>query len=155
MVHQIKREQQLKCNLETAWKFFSSPKNLAQITPPEMKFKVLTNDSFELIYEGMVIDYIVSPLFGIPMKWRTIIKNVANKKSFTDFQDKGPFKLWNHFHEFIENEGGVLVKDKIDYEIPFSKAGDILNYLIIKEKLKQIFDYRYSVLDKLFNKQIA
>ena len=152
MVHQIKREQQLNCDLETTWNFFSSPNNLAQITPPEMNFKVLTNDSFKLIYEGMVIDYSVSPLFGIPMKWRTIIKNVANKKSFTDFQDKGPFKLWNHFHEFIENEDGVLVKDKIDYEIPFSLAGDVLNYLIIKVKLKQIFDYRYSVLDKLFNK---
>ncbi len=153
MIHQLKKEQQLNCNLDTAWKFFSSPHNLTRITPKEMNFKVLTDDKFETIYEGMVIDYTVSPLFGISMKWKTIISQVVDKVSFTDFQGKGPYKLWNHFHEFIPNKDGVLIKDTVDYELPFGFLGEMMHPIIVEKKLQHIFDYRFKVLEDMFNRK--
>ncbi len=152
MKHRLYREQQLNCDIETAWDFFSCPKNLSKITPKDMGFTVLTDYNTEQITEGMVIDYIVSPLLKVPLKWRTRITHVEPNKSFTDFQEKGPYKYWNHFHEFIPNKDGVLMKDTVDYELPFGFLGKIAHRLFVKKKLAHIFDFRYSVLEKLFNK---
>ncbi|UOE39307.1 SRPBCC family protein [Chryseobacterium oryzae] len=151
MIHQLYREQQLNCTIDEAWKFFSSANNLSKITPKEMNFIVRTKFSDDAIYEGMIIDYYVSPLLNIKMSWQTKIIEVNDRKSFTDFQEKGPYKLWNHHHEFIENENGVLMKDKVDYELPLGFLGEIAHILLVKKKLKHIFDYRTQVLDKMFN----
>ncbi len=150
MKHKLVREQQLSCDIETAWKFFSSANNLSEITPKDMGFIVLTKMDRDEIYEGMLIDYYVSPLFGIKMKWQTEITHVDFRKSFIDFQKKGPYKLWNHHHEFIPNENGVLMKDTIDYELPMGFLGEIAHSLFVRKKLEYIFDYRFKVLNELF-----
>lgn len=152
MVYQLTKTQQLNCDLDTAWYFFSSPGNLAKITPKELNFVVRSKGESE-IYEGMEIDYSVSPLLGIPMQWKTRITQVNTPNSFTDFQKKGPYKLWNHHHEFIPNEKGVLMKDSVDYALPFGFLGRIAHNLFVKKKLEHIFSYRYSVLEEMFNKQ--
>lgn len=151
MKHRLYREQQLNCDIETAWHFFSSPKNLSKITPKDMGFMVLSDYNSEQLVEGMVIDYTVSPLLKVPLKWRTRITHVEFNKSFTDFQEKGPYKYWSHFHEFIPNKDGVLMKDTVDYGLPFGFLGKMAHRLFVKKKLTDIFDFRYDVLEKLFN----
>ncbi|WP_028122629.1 SRPBCC family protein [Epilithonimonas tenax] len=151
MVHRLYREQQINCDIETTWKFFSAASNLAIITPPEMNFTVLTKLKNDEIYEGMIIDYTVSPLLNIPMKWQTEITQVDFQKSFTDFQKKGPYKLWNHFHEFVLNEDGVLIKDTVTYELPFGFLGELAHSLFVKKKLEGIFKFRNQVLEVMFN----
>lgn len=151
MRYQLHREQQLNCDVKTAWDFFSSPNNLSRITPTDMGFTVLTKDTDQELYEGMIINYTVSPLFHIPLKWQTRIKQVNRDKSFMDFQEKGPYKYWNHFHEFIPNDKGVLMKDTVDYELPLGFLGTIVHRLLVQKKLKNIFDFRYQVLEKMFN----
>lgn len=153
MVHQLKRQQQLNCDIKTAWKFFSSANNLSEITPKDMSFVVRTQLSNDEIYEGMLIDYYVSPLLGIKLNWQTEITQVSFQESFTDFQKKGPFKLWNHFHEFIMNDKGVLMIDTISYELPFGFLGEIAHSAMVKKKLKNIFDYRFKILEETFNKK--
>lgn len=155
MIYQIYREQQLYCDMETAWAFFTSPMNLAKITPKDMDFTVLSHREDEQIYEGMTIDYTVSPFLGIPLKWKTKIIQVEQYKSFTDFQEKGPYRYWNHFHEFIPNEEGVLMKDTVDYSLPFAAIGTIVHWLLVRRKLNQIFDYRYASLDRIINQKKA
>lgn len=153
MRYLLYREQQLNCDLETAWIFFSSPDNLSKITPTDMGFTVLSQNQDEPIFVGMIIDYTVSPLFNIPLKWRTKIIQVDFQKSFTDFQEKGPYKYWHHHHEFIPNEEGILMKDTVNYELPLGILGTIAHGLLVKRKLEKIFAYRYQVLDKMFQKQ--
>jgi ligand-binding SRPBCC domain-containing protein len=90
-----------------------------------MNFVVLTKMENDEIYEGMNIDYYVSPLFGIKMKWRT--KNYSGRLSeeFYRFSGTGPYKLWHHHHEFIPNENGIFMKDTVDYELPLGFLGEI------------------------------
>lgn len=154
MIHKLYREQQLNCDIQTAWEFFSSANNLSKITPKEMNFIVLTEMTEDEIFEGMIIDYYVSPIFGIKMKWKTEITQVDFQRSFTDFQKKGPYKLWNHHHEFIINDKGVLMKDSVDYELPLGFLGEIAHKLFVKKKLEHVFSYRYKVLEERFNKKI-
>ena len=39
-IHTVKYEQFVPVDLATAWDFFSSPKNLAKITPQHMGFQI-------------------------------------------------------------------------------------------------------------------
>lgn len=150
MRYRLQRTQQLHCDAATAWQFFSSPYNLALITPKEMGFDVLTALDDGPIYEGLKIEYKIRPLLNIPMRWTTLISQVEEGKSFTDLQEKGPYKYWHHFHEFIPNEVGVLMKDTVDYELPFGPIGVIAHKLMVQKKLEHIFNYRYKVLEALF-----
>lgn len=155
MRYQLKRRQQLRCDIETAWKFFSSPLNLATITPKEMNFVVHTALTEGEIFEGMEIDYTVSPLFNIPLKWKTRITQVDHHKSFTDMQEKGPYKYWKHVHEFYPNVNGVLMRDTVEYELPFGLLGRVVHKLLVKKKLEKIFNFRFAVLEKYFDKKIT
>lgn len=153
MRYHLYREQQLNCNIEEVWDFFSSPLNLSKITPLDMKFTVLSDLKNTPIYEGMEIDYLVSPVLGIPLKWKTRITQVNYQKSFTDLQAKGPYRYWNHYHEFIENDKGVLMKDSVDYELPFGLLGKLVHSLFVHKRLKSIFEFRYNFLEGYFNRK--
>ncbi|AKH95242.1 SRPBCC family protein [Elizabethkingia anophelis] len=153
MRYHLYREQQLNCNIEQVWDFFSSPLNLSKITPKDMKFTVLSDLKNTPIYEGMEIDYLVSPVLGIPLKWKTRITQVNYQKSFTDLQAKGPYRYWNHYHEFIENDKGVLMKDSVDYELPFGLLGKLAHSLFVHKRLKSIFEFRYNFLEGYFNRK--
>ena len=69
-MYQLKRKQLIKADLQSTWDFFSSPLNLKKITPPELGFQVKT-ELPDKMYEGLMIEYTVKPLFGIPMNWVT------------------------------------------------------------------------------------
>ena len=148
-MYQLKRTQFVKTDLQTCWDFFSSPKNLKEITPEYMGFDVLV-ELPEKMYEGLMIEYIVRPLLGIPMKWITEIKYVHDKQFFVDEQRKGPYKIWHHEHHFKEVEGGVEMTDIVSYEIPIGILGRIAHPIIVKKKLEEIFDYRFKRVDELF-----
>lgn len=149
-MHQFKAEQYLPIDKNKAWAFFSSPKNLSLITPPEMDFKILTKQNDGEIYEGMKIDYTVKPLFGIRVRWQTEICRVENQKYFTDRQTKGPYKIWEHTHSFVEIDNGVLITDVVNYELPLGFIGKIAERILVRKKINAIFDYRKNILKKLF-----
>lgn len=136
--------------MDTAWDFFSSAKNLALITPPELDFKILTELNGEEIYEGMLINYTVKPLLGIPLRWETEICKVQKPFFFTDRQLKGPYKLWEHTHSYIPMNGGVMMKDEVKYQLPLGFLGDIAHAVIVRKKVENIFTFRRDVLKSIF-----
>lgn len=150
-MYQLKRTQFVKTDLQTCWDFFSSPKNLKEITPDYMGFDVLV-DVPEKMYEGLMIEYIVKPLLGIPMTWITEIKYVHDKEFFVDEQRKGPYKIWHHEHHFKEVEGGVEMIDIVSYEIPLGVLGKIAHPIFVKNKLDEIFNYRFKKVEEIFGK---
>ena len=74
--YELYRETVLPISVVEAWDFFSNPSNLAKITPVEMEFKVVTKDLPEHIHNGLMIEYVVRPLAGIPLKWLSQISAV-------------------------------------------------------------------------------
>ncbi|PQJ12507.1 cell division inhibitor [Flavipsychrobacter stenotrophus] len=149
-IYTLHREQVLPISLKEAWDFFSTPLNLEKITPAEMGFVVLTDVKGKSIYKGMLIEYRVSPLLGIKMKWVTEIGDVSEPYKFVDNQLKGPYALWEHTHTFKEVPGGVLMHDDVRYAIPLGILGEIAHVLVVKNKLKNIFDFRGETLKKYF-----
>jgi ligand-binding SRPBCC domain-containing protein len=137
--------------LDDAWQFFSSPHNLPLIAPTEMDFRIVSNLQNDKIYEGLKIDYTVRPLFHIKLNWKSEIREYRSHHSFIDFQLKGPYRFWRHYHEFIPFNNGVLMRDVLKYEIPFGIIGDFINWILIRRTLNYIFDYRKGVICLLFD----
>ena len=149
-VFHYKTEQFLPIDIDRAWAFFSSPKNLALITPPDMKFKIRTALNGEEIYEGMLIDYTVRPLFGIPMYWQTEICKIEKPFIFTDRQRKGPYSFWEHTHRFSESARGTLMEDEVNYKLPLGCIGTLTHSLLVQKRIEDIFAYRRKTFTKIF-----
>ncbi|MES2794791.1 MAG: SRPBCC family protein [Bacteroidota bacterium] len=145
--------QKIPVGMEIAWDFFSSPANLAKITPTYMGFEVTsTFQNSQKMYPGQIITYKVSPLLGLKMNWMTEITHVAENSFFVDEQRFGPYALWHHQHHFKEIEGGIEMTDIIDYVLPLGILGVFANYLFVKKQLNQIFEHRFKVVEQLFGK---
>ena len=147
VMYQLKRTQFIKTDLKTAWDFFSSPGNLKKITPDYMGFDVKT-ELPEKMYEGLMIEYTVKPLLGIPMNWITEIKTVKELEFFVDEQRKGPYKIWHHEHHFKEVDGGVEMTDIVSYELPLGLVGRIMHPFLVQKKLEEIFDFRFKAVEQ-------
>ena len=148
----FRTEQYLPAGIGKAWKFFSSAKNLARITPPELDFRIISAPGDQEIHEGMIIDYLVKPLAGWPVRWRTEIEKVQKPVLFIDRQVAGPYRTWVHRHEFIQKQHGLLMKDEVLYELPFGWIGDLVHRLLVRKRIEGIFEYRRQMLEKIFLK---
>ncbi len=148
-IHTLEQEQRLPITLDAAWEFFSSPRNLDEITPGDLGFKIVSLPG-EKMYEGQIITYKVMIFPGIWVPWVTEIKAVDEGKSFVDEQRFGPYKFWHHRHTFEEIPGGVLMRDLVHYGIGFGPFGAIAHAVFVGAKLRSIFDFRKQELAKKF-----
>jgi ligand-binding SRPBCC domain-containing protein len=87
---------------------------------------------------------------GIPLNWQTEIFKVDKPHSFADRQLKGPYKIWEHTHTFIQNENGTLMIDELKYQIPLGILGDLAHSIFVKKKVTEIFKFRERALEKIF-----
>ena len=149
-VYSLKTVQVLKTNIDEAWDFFSSPKNLQKITPEHLGFQIICQHHGEKMYAGQLIEYKVSPVLGIPLYWMTEITHVEDKKFFVDEQRFGPYALWHHKHFIKAIDGGVEMEDIIDYKVPMGWLGQLVHPFLVKPKLEEIFAYRQKKLIELF-----
>lgn len=135
--------------MEEAWEFFSSPRNLATITPPDFGFRVVHLPD-EAMHEGQIIPCKVKVAPALWLSWVSEIKNVEPGRAFVDEQRSGPYRFWQHHHSFEPIEGGVLVKDLVRYALPFGPIGEIAHVLFARGKLRRVFAFRRAELERKF-----
>ena len=149
-IYTLRVSQWLNISMNEAWEFFSSPGNLAKITPPHMGF-VITSGNSAKMFAGQIITYKVSPIpAGIKTNWVTEITHVEEQHYFVDEQRFGPYSMWHHEHHFEIWGDRVLMTDRVSYKLPFGIFGRIAHTIFVRRQLKQIFDYREDVLKKMF-----
>ena len=136
--------QWVPTSLEETFAFFADAWNLERITPPILRFRIITPAPITMRV-GTLIDYRLR-LRGIPVRWRTEITAWDPPRSFTDVQLRGPYRKWVHRHDFIEEDGGTRVDDTVTYAVP---AGALVDRLIVRPDLDRIFEYRRSAIREL------
>lgn len=150
-IHQLYREQIIRTDLDTAWAFIRSPRNLDAITPDDMVFEIVSTLPDEM-YDGLLIEYKVGiPIIG-KQRWLTELKHIKDRHSFVDEQRIGPYKIWYHYHEIQEVEGGVRFIDRVNYVMPFGIFGEIARSIYVRKELERIFAYRQQAMPKLLEK---
>ncbi len=149
-VYTLKKKQLVSKSIIEVFDFFSRPENLSILTPKKMNFKILTPGPLEM-KEGMLIDYVIK-VMAIPIRWRTIITKYEPPHIFIDQQLKGPYSMWHHTHTFNKiNDTETLIKDTVNYSMPYGFIGEIAHYLYVKRDLKNIFLYRNKKIEEIFN----
>jgi len=148
-MHVLEQEQWLPLSRSEAWAFFSRPRNLEAITPPEMGMRI-EDLRDEAMRAGQIIAYRVRVAPGVWLRWVTEIKQVEEGVGFIDEQRIGPYRFWHHEHRFEERDGGVLVKDRIYYRLPLGPVGELAHALWVGRQLRGIFEHRRRVLEERF-----
>jgi ligand-binding SRPBCC domain-containing protein len=143
--------QELPSPRHEVFPFFADPGNLERITPPWLKFRILTPSPFPK-GEGSVFEYKLR-VRGIPVFWRTLIEEHVEGERFVDRQVVGPYQLWQHTHIFeaLPN-GGTRITDRVRYRLGWGIFGRIAHALWVRKDLERIFAYRKKVIAELFSK---
>lgn len=144
----LERRQYIHLPRNKVFTFFGDAMNLELITPPILRFRVLTEPPIEM-KTGTQLDYKLK-LFGIPFHWKTLIESWSPDEGFIDTQLEGPYSLWHHTHIFEEIAPDLtLMRDRVLYQIPFGIFGRLARTLFVKRTLNQIFDYRAKIVASL------
>jgi len=141
----------LKVAQKELWDFIESPNNLDRITPPWMKFKIVSNPPKKMS-NGLLIEYSIGlPIIG-NTTWVSELKHIEPLVSFVDEQKVGPYGLWYHTHsiEVVDTENCIM-HDSIYYKPPGGVLAPLINWLYIRKSLQAIFEYRCQVMDEIFN----
>jgi len=132
--------------LDVVFAFFSDATNLEKITPPELRFRIVSPKPVT-ISEGALIEYRLR-LFGVPFGWSTLISRWKPPHEFVDEQLKGPYKQWIHTHRFSSVGSETLMEDTVRYVIPLGPLGNLVAPLVALQ-IRRIFEYRESVIRTL------
>ncbi len=137
----LEREIVVARPLDEVFAFFADAFNLERITPPWLRFRILTLPPIEM-REGLLIDYALR-LHGVPIGWQSEITSWLPPAGFVDEQRRGPYRRWVHAHTFEERAGGTLVRDRVDYAVP---GGALVDRLFVRRDLERIFAFRHEAI---------
>lgn len=146
----LERETFIAASRDRVFEFFADPKNLARITPPSLGFAIVDAPSRSL-RAGDRIRYSIR-VAGMRLPWVSHISEWTDGVSFTDEQERGPYRTWVHRHLLRDAGGGTLMIDRVDYTLPLGFIGDFFGGWFVRRNLRQIFDYRAKVIEEIFGK---
>lgn len=149
----LERKQELDGTPEEVFPFFADAHNLEAITPPLLRFRVLTPRPIDM-KTGTLIEYRLR-IRGVPVHWKTRIEEWSPSVRFVDRQLSGPYRLWHHTHDFEALPGErTLMTDTVRYSVGFGPAGSLAQKLFVDRDVAGIFDYRASVIGPLLKADI-
>jgi ligand-binding SRPBCC domain-containing protein len=132
--------------LPSVFSFFADASNLRAVTPPWLRFEVLSRAPVAM-YSGARISY-RARLHGLRVRWNSEITTWDPPHAFVDEQRRGPYDYWRHEHEFLETDEGTLVLDRIRYDMPLR---GLAQALFVRRDLERIFRYRQHRLRVLLD----
>jgi hypothetical protein len=140
-IHELIREQVLPGTPADVFPFFADARNLEAITPPLLRFAVVTPGPIAM-GAGTFIQYRLC-LRGVPMRWDTLIGEWEPPRRFVDVQVRGPYRLWHHTHELSAlGDGRTLMRDTVRYALGFGVLGELAHRAVVRRDLEAIFAYR-------------
>ena len=147
-VHVLHREQRLHGAPADVFPFFADARNLEAITPPLLRFRMLTPEPI-VMRAGTRLRYRLR-VRGVPVRWLTEIREWDPPRRFVDVQLSGPYALWHHTHTFEDDGvGGTLMRDEVRYELPLGRLGELVHRLVVRGDVERIFDYRAARVPEL------
>jgi ligand-binding SRPBCC domain-containing protein len=149
--HTLRGEQWIPRPLNEVFDFFSDARNLDKITPPWLRFEIVSGGA-EPIASGSEIRYRLK-WHGVPIWWTTEIRRWEAPRLFVDVQRSGPYKLWHHTHRFESQGNGTKISDVVRYSLPFGLLGRVMHALKVRSDVEGIFAYRRKRTAELFPSQ--
>lgn len=149
-IHTLHREQRLDGTPEEVFAFFADAANLEALTPPLLRFSVVTPAPIPMRV-GTLIQYALR-LHRVPVSWLTSIQDWDPPHRFVDVQVRGPYALWHHVHTFTADPadaGRTVMTDTVTYAIGFGPLGDVAHRLFVRRDVEAIFAFRALHIPRL------
>jgi len=124
-----------------AWHF--RPGAIERMIPPWFRARVVSSTG---IAEGArtLLELRAGPL---KVPWLAVHRDVRPGESFTDVQERGPFRSWTHIHRFLpESSRRSRIEDHVEYEIPCGAIGRGLAGGFVRRALRRSFEFRHRRL---------
>jgi ligand-binding SRPBCC domain-containing protein len=136
----VETTMELDLPLDRVFAFFGAAENLGAITPPELGFRIETPAPIAM-RPGVEIDYSLR-LWGIPLRWRSLISRWEPPTLFVDEQVRGPYRRWVHTHRFTAlGPQRTRIEDHVEYALPWPPLG-LVARPAVSWQLRRIFQYR-------------
>lgn len=145
--YRLVREQVIGRPLDEVFAFFADARNLETLTPPWLRFQILTPGKIEM-RAGTIIQYALR-VHAFPVHWTTAISAWNPPFEFVDVQLRGPYVLWHHRHTFEARGGETRMVDEVNYALPFGPLGRALHRVFVRRDLENIFDFRAEKIDHI------
>jgi hypothetical protein len=151
-IHTLETTQRLPGPPAAVFPFFADARNLEAITPPLLRFRVLTPEPIEMRV-GTHIQYRLR-VRGIPVLWQTLIQAWEPPHRFVDVQISGPYAVWHHTHEFVATEDGegTLMTDRVRYAVGFGPFGELAVRALVRRDVEAIFAFRREAIVPLLQR---
>lgn len=144
-IHEFRSDLWLPCPLDEIFSFFADAGNLELLTPPWMRFHILTPRPIEM-RPGTRIDYQLR-IRLFPVRWQSEITAWEPPHHFVDEQRHGPYRVWRHEHTFEPRDGGTICRDIVRYAVPFDT---LTHRFIVRPDIERIFAFRQKKMSELF-----
>lgn len=151
--HKLERVQEVPGTPDQVFAFFGDARNLEAITPPFLRFRILTPLPVEM-RAGARIDYAMS-LFAVPVRWTTRITAWEPGVRFVDEQESGPYAFWRHEHLFEGRGERTRMRDVVHFLEPLGPLGRLAHALFVKRTVDSIFDFRRGAISRLLGPETA
>ena len=154
-LHLMRFEQRLDAPPEAVFPFFADPRNLEAITPPLLRFRLLTPQPIAM-GPGTFVQYALR-IHGVPVRWDTLIQEWDPPSRFVDVQVRGPYRLWHHTHSLEAIDGGsaTLMRDTVRYAVGFGVVGEVARRAVVARDVRAIFAFRAERVPGLVEESAA
>jgi ligand-binding SRPBCC domain-containing protein len=124
-----------------AW--HESPEALRMLIPPHDPVKVVSSTGG--IRDGARVVLAIG-YWPFQIHWVALHKGYIAGVQFTDVQERGPFRSWEHTHRVLaEDATACFLVDHVEYELPFGSLGRVLASALVRRKLRRMFSWRHQV----------
>ncbi|MCG9893911.1 MAG: SRPBCC family protein [Fimbriimonadaceae bacterium] len=135
-------ETVIPCSPEELFDFHSSVEALTKLTPSDARVEIVGPDT--AVRNGALHELKIVK-FGLPMIWRARITEVERPHGFRDTAEKSPFASWTHRHDFLPHPEGALLRDTVEYRLPFGPLGAVVDRLVVGHDIDRMFVHRHQV----------
>lgn len=124
------------------FRYHSRPGAFERLAPPWEKLKIIERKGS--IKDGDLLHFRIYK-GPIHLDWVAVHEEDKEGYGFWDRQQRGPFKSWQHHHQFIpKSERGSLLKDTLQIEYPLGPLGYIGGHLPTRNMMARMFHFRHK-----------
>lgn len=132
---------------EAVFAFHESPGALTALIPPWERMRVIESANSLKPGSRVVLAGRVGPF---PIRWVAEHTVYEPPHAFVDVQRSGPFAFWEHHHQFLDDgAGGTILRDEVEYRLPFGIVGQWLGGAMVRWQLERMFDFRHATTRRL------
>jgi ligand-binding SRPBCC domain-containing protein len=142
----LRFEQHVAAPRERLFAFHTTPENLARLLEGWRGFALLEHDGH--IRPGARVRLEQRAAF---MRHELVFEHflLEPPQRFAERQKRGPFRRFEHLHEFFEAAGGSRIVDTLDFELPWFLGGVLAEHLVAKRVLTRFFEFRRAAYRRL------